>query len=63
MPRHIKGRMDGRTDRPYFIGPFRLLPGIQKRENNHGGVLLLVELQAEVYIRLIYKMLCSPLQL
>ena len=23
-------RMDGRTDRPYFIGPFRLLPRVQK---------------------------------
>ena len=23
-------RMEGRTDRPYFIGPFRLLPGVQK---------------------------------
>ena len=23
-------RTDGRTDRPYFIGPFRLPPGVQK---------------------------------
>ena len=23
-------RTDGRTDRPYFIGPFQLLPGVQK---------------------------------
>ena len=23
-------RKDGRTDRPYFIGPFRLTPGVQK---------------------------------
>ena len=25
-----EGRKDGRMDRPYFIGPFRLLPGVQK---------------------------------
>ena len=24
--------MDGRTDRPYFTGPFRLAPGVQKEE-------------------------------
>ena len=24
------GRMDGRMDRPYFIGPFRLPPGVQQ---------------------------------
>ena len=24
------GRMDGRMDRPYFTGPFRLSPGVQK---------------------------------
>ena len=24
------GRRDGRTDTPYFIGPFLLLPGVQK---------------------------------
>ena len=24
------GRTDGRTDRPYFIGPFWLMPGFQK---------------------------------
>ena len=23
-------RKDGRTDRPYFIGPFRLLPEVQQ---------------------------------
>ena len=23
-------RTDGRMDRPYFIGPFRLPPGVQK---------------------------------
>ena len=34
MPRQTEGwkygRTDGRTDRHYFIGPFRLLSGIQK---------------------------------
>ena len=25
-----EGWKHGRTDRPYFIGPFRLLPGVQK---------------------------------
>ena len=34
IPRRAGGgterRKDGRTDRPYFIGPFRLLPGVQK---------------------------------
>ena len=24
------GRTEGQTDRPYFIGPFRLPPGVQK---------------------------------
>ena len=24
------GRMDGRTDRPYFVGPFQLHPRVQK---------------------------------
>ena len=26
----MPGQKDGRSDRPYFIGPFRLLPGDQK---------------------------------
>ena len=26
----MPGHKDGRTDRPYFIGPFRLLLGVQK---------------------------------
>ena len=34
MPGQMEGRkdrrMEGRTDRPYFIGPFRLLPRVQK---------------------------------
>ena len=25
-------RTDGRTERPYFIGPFRLPPGVQYKE-------------------------------
>ena len=29
------GRMDGRTDRPYFIRPFRLMPGVQKTCGKH----------------------------
>ena len=28
--RQKDGKMDGRMDRPYFIGPFWLPPGIQK---------------------------------
>ena len=28
-PGQTKGQMDGRTDRPYFIGPFRLLLAVQ----------------------------------
>ena len=28
--RKIDRRMEGWTDRPYFIGPFWLLPGVQK---------------------------------
>ena len=27
-------RKDGRTDRPYFIGPFRLTPGVQYNNFN-----------------------------
>ena len=27
------GSTDGRTGRPYFIGPFRLPPGVQKRDS------------------------------
>ena len=27
----LRERPDRRTDRPYFIGPFRLMPGVQKR--------------------------------
>ena len=30
MPGQKDGWKDGRTDRPYFKGPFRLLPGLQK---------------------------------
>ena len=30
MPVHMDGRADGRRDSPYFRGPFRLLPGVQK---------------------------------
>ena len=31
IPRkHPDRRNDGRTDSPYFIGPFRLPPGVQK---------------------------------
>ena len=26
----MEGWKDRRMDRPYFIGPFRLLPGVQK---------------------------------
>ena len=29
----MPGQKDGRMDRPYFIGPFQLLPGIQKLTN------------------------------
>ena len=28
----MNGRADERTDRPYFIGPFKLLPVVQKME-------------------------------
>ena len=31
MPGQKDRRRDGRTDRPYFIGPFRLPPGVQKK--------------------------------
>ena len=32
IPRkRLDRRTDGRTDRPYFIAHFRLLPGVQKR--------------------------------
>ena len=35
------GRMEGwkdrRTDRPYFIGPFQLTPGVQKKNKNLPG--------------------------
>ena len=32
IPRkRVDRRTDGRMDRPYFIGPFRLLLGVQKR--------------------------------
>ena len=27
------GQMEGRKDRPYFIGPFQLLPGVQKEKH------------------------------
>ena len=27
------GQMEGRTDRPYFKGPFRPRPGVQKKHN------------------------------
>ena len=30
MPGQKDGWKGGRTDRPYFIGPLRLLPGVQK---------------------------------
>ena len=30
-------RTDRRTDRPYFIGHFRLPPGVQKRQEFHEG--------------------------
>ena len=34
IPRkRLDRRMDGRTDRPYFTGTFRLLPGVQKETN------------------------------
>ena len=29
------GRMEGWTDRPYFIRPFRLPPGVQKQNKKH----------------------------
>ena len=29
----MPGQKDGRIDRPYFIGPFQLLPGVQKLTN------------------------------
>ena len=29
MEEQKDGRTDGTTDRPYFIGPFRLPPGVQ----------------------------------
>ena len=29
MPGQTKGWKDGQKDRPYFIGPFRLPPGVQ----------------------------------
>ena len=31
----MEGQKDGKTDRPYFIGPFQLLPGVQKSEHPH----------------------------
>ena len=34
------GRTDRRTDRPYFIGPFRLLPGVQKCTLSHLLILI-----------------------
>ena len=39
MPRQTEGRTegqkDGRKDRPYFIGPSRLLLGVQKKIELH----------------------------
>ena len=29
LDRRTEGRKDGRTNRPYFIGPFRLPPGVK----------------------------------
>ena len=29
------GRKDGRTDRPYFIGPFQLPAGVQKEKKSY----------------------------
>ena len=29
----MDGRMEGQTDRPYFIGPFRSRPWVQKLHN------------------------------
>ena len=34
-------RTDRRMDRPYFIGPFRLPPGVQNRTNSSKGHFLL----------------------
>ena len=31
----MPGQTVGRTDRPYFIGPFQLLPGVQKVTQEH----------------------------
>ena len=30
----MEGQKDGRMDRPYFIGPLQLPPGVQKKELN-----------------------------
>ena len=35
MRRQTDGRMDGRMDRPYFIGPFWLRPGVQRIPNHY----------------------------
>ena len=41
MPRQMEGQTeewkDGRTDRPYFIGPFQLTPEVQKKNKNLPG--------------------------
>ena len=39
IPRqHPDRRMDRRTERPYFIGPFQLQPGVQKHGFNFDDV-------------------------
>ena len=43
-----EGRMDGRTDRPYFIGPFQLLQGVQKREDRNVKIYISQE-QKELF--------------
>ena len=32
-------QQDGRMDRPYFIGSFRLLPGVQQVQRQYTGIL------------------------
>ena len=32
--KHLGRRKDRRTDRPYLIGPFQLMPGVQKHNLN-----------------------------
>ena len=53
--RQKDGRKDGRTDRTYFIGPFRPRPGVQiSGANGPGGEISIFGLRLEPYLKYPY---------